>query len=168
MLKQEGYRIIYLDECGLTTKTILMTDYTNVKQKHQLPLVKVSQPVYSLILAISEENGLEHCKMYTRSVDVQRFSEYLDELYVQNKHEKIAVLMDNLRAHKTDAIIRQMDELGIKPIYNVPYQPDLNPTEACFSKIKNHYRRRKLNMLVNDDGFDAEQLVWESVNVLTR
>ena len=62
----------------------------------------------------------------------------------------------------------KLQELEIEPIYNVPYQPDLNPTEACFSKIKNHYRRRKLNMLVNDEEFDPESLVMESLNQLTR
>ena len=62
----------------------------------------------------------------------------------------------------------KLQELEIEPIYNVPYQPDLNPTEACFSKIKNHYRRRKLNMLVNNEEFDPESLVMESLNQLTR
>ena len=60
-----------------------------------------------------------------------------------------------------------MNELGIPVIYNVPYQPDLNPTEACFSKIKNHYRRRKLSLLVNDEDVDPVSLIEESVDQLT-
>lgn len=57
-----------------------------------------------------------------------------------------------------------MDELGIPSIYNVPYQPDYNPTEACFSKIKNYYKRKKLNLLVNEEEIDLKGLISESVN----
>ena len=35
-LKGEGYRIIYLDECGFTTKTLQMNDYTNKNYKHRI------------------------------------------------------------------------------------------------------------------------------------
>ena len=71
-------------------------------------------------------------------------------MYVENKHLKIAILMDNFSAHKTTNVLQKMEELEIPSIYNVPYQPDLNPTEAIFSKIKNYYKRKKLNLLVNE------------------
>ena len=145
-----------------------MNDYTNKNYKHHIQMTKVNQPVYSLILAISEENGLEHCGLYQKAVDQEKFSDYLDELSIENKHEKIAILMDNYIVHKTPEMKIKMDELGIPAIYNVPYQPDLNPTEACFSKIKNYYRRKKLNMLVNEEEFDAESMIKESVNELTN
>ena len=72
--------------------------------------------------------------------------------------------MDNFSAHKTNFIMQKMDELEIRGIYNVPYQPDYNPTEACFSKIKNYYKRRKLNLLVNDEEIDLKSLIDQSVN----
>ena len=58
----------------------------------------------------------------------------------------------------------KLNELGSEPIYSVPYQPDLNPVESCFSKIKNYYKRRKLNALVNNEELDMHDLVIESVN----
>ena len=140
-LKANGYKIIYLDECMFTTRTLHTSDYTNINQKHKIPLAKVNQTAYAVILAISEEDGLEHYKIYNNSVDKTKFKEYLDELYIQNKHIKIAVLMDNLTAHKNTDILEKMDELEIKHIFNVPYQPDYNPTESCFSKVKNYYKR---------------------------
>ena len=100
-LKAEGYRIIYLDECLITTKALLMSDYTNLNTKHRIQMAKVSQPAYQVILAISEENGLEHCGYYTKSGDTKRFKEYINEPYVANKDAKIAVLMDNLGVHKS-------------------------------------------------------------------
>ena len=141
-----------------------MSDYTNKNYKHRIPMLKVSQPAYSLVLAISEENGLEHYGVYKNCVDQIKFADYLDELYIANKHEKIAVLMDNFSAHKTNSILQKMDELEIRCIYNVPYQPDYNPTEACFSKIKNYYKRQKLKKLVNEEEIDLNSLIEQSVN----
>ena len=83
------------------------------------------------------------------------FADYLDNLYEDNKHIKIALFMDNASSHKTYDIKMKLKELEIEPIYSVPQQLDFNPTESCFSKIKNHYKRKKLNMLMNEEQFDA-------------
>ena len=72
--------------------------------------------------------------------------------------------MDNFSAHKTNLVLQKMDELEIRGIYNVPYQPDYNPTEACFSKIKNYYKRRKLNKLVMGEEIEVKSLIDESVS----
>ena len=83
------------------------------------------------------------------------FIDYLDHLYEDNKHIKIALFMDNASSHKTYNVKMKLNELGIEPVYSVPQQQDLNPTESCFSKIKNHYKRRKLNMLMNEEHIDS-------------
>ena len=140
-LRQQNTRIIYLDECVFTSKTILMRDYTNLKCNRRIPQTQLNQPVFALVLAISRENGLEHYQVYDKSVNKYKFVEYLDELYVPNKHESIVLFLDNLGVHKSGLVIEKLDELGIETLYNVPYQPDYNPTESCLSKIKNFYRR---------------------------
>ena len=61
----------------------------------------------------------------------------------------------------------KLNELDIETIQNVPYQPDYNPAESCLSKIKNYYKRQKLNMLVNEQDIDYQQLITDSVNELT-
>ena len=118
-----------------------MRDYTNLKFHRRIPQTQLNQPVFALVLAISREKGLEHYQVYDKSVDKYKFAEYLDELYVPNKHESIVLFLDNLGVHKSGLVIEKLDELGIEVLYNVPYQPDYNPTESCLSKIKNFYRR---------------------------
>ena len=61
----------------------------------------------------------------------------------------------------------KLNELDIETIQNVPYQPDYNPAESCLSKIKNYYKRQKLNMLVNEEEIYYQQLTIDSVNELT-
>ena len=94
-----------------------------------------------MIFAISEENGLEHYRIYPKSIDHHKFNEYLDELYVENKHANIAIFLDNLRVHLKHEVTVKLNELEIESIQNVPYQPDYNPAESCLSKIKNYYKR---------------------------
>lgn len=50
------------------------------------------------------EDGLEYYGVYQDCVNQHTFSDYLDELYVDNKHTNIAILMDNFSAHKTNLV----------------------------------------------------------------
>ena len=76
--------------------------------------------------------------------------------------------MDNLSVHRAPAIIQQMEELDIPYIFNVPYSPQFNPIEYCFSKIKGNYKRKKLNMLLNGEDLNPVQLIMDSVNKLKK
>ena len=116
-------------------------DYSPLKCPHRIPQSSINQPVYALILALSQEKGLEFYRIFEKSVDGEKFIEYLDGLYIENKHERVAIFLDNLRVHKSEKVIMKLDELDIEVIYNVPYQPDYNPAESCLSKIKNFYKR---------------------------
>ena len=71
--------------------------------------------------------------------------------------------MDNMSVHKTIRVREKLEELKIEALYNVPYMPDFNPCECCFSKIKNHYKRTKLNVLVNEHNWNVTSLINESV-----
>lgn len=167
-LKGDGYKIIYLDESMFTTKTFRSAEYMVRKQHLQIPMPSVSQRATALIMAISEEDGAEHHGIYKDSVNQQKFAEYIDELYIANKHTNIAVFMDNLSVHRTKSIQKQLDELDIPSIFSVPYSPDLNPVEHCFSKIKNHYKRKKLNMLMAGEDFDVDSLIEGAVAQLKK
>ena len=97
--------------------------------------------MYALIFAISAEHGLEHYRIFEKSIDNEKFISYLEELSVNNKHDSIAIFMDNLRVHTSPEVIMKMTELQFDKVFNVPYQPDYNPAESCLSKVKNFYKR---------------------------
>ena len=46
------------------------------------------------------------------------------------------VVMDNLAAHKAEAVRHALDRAGISYRYLPAYSPDLNPIEPCWSKLK--------------------------------
>jgi transposase len=50
------------------------------------------------------------------------------------------VVMDNLAAHKAEAVRDALDRAGLGHRYLPPYSPDLNPIEQAWSKLKARLR----------------------------
>ena len=90
-----------------------MRDYSLVNSNHRVPIKKVDQPTFSLVLAISEEDGIEHYGIYKKCFDQEMFADFLDNLFVANSHHKIACFMDNASFHKTTMIKMKLHELEI-------------------------------------------------------
>lgn len=50
------------------------------------------------------------------------------------------VVMDNLAAHKAEAVREALDRAGLAYRYLPSYSPDMNPIEPCGSKLKTRLR----------------------------
>lgn len=69
--------------------------------------------------------------------------EFLDE--VAAKVPKGVVLMDNTSWHTSKNVHTKLKILGVSPICNVSYVPELNfPIEATFPRLKHFYRKQTL------------------------
>ena len=75
--------------------------------------------------------------------------------------------MDNLSVHKMLKVKTVYTELGIVPVFNVAYQPDFNPIEACFARVKAKYKQARLNALVNDEQFAMDATISDAFQVVT-
>ena len=51
------------------------------------------------------------------------------------------VIMDNLGSHKSPAVRKAICEAGAKLLFLPPYNPDLNPIEQVFAKLKTLLRK---------------------------
>ena len=60
----------------------------------------MNQPVFALIFAVSEERGVEHHQIFEKSVNKEKFTEYILGLRRANQFERIAVFLDNLSVHR--------------------------------------------------------------------
>src|SRR4051794_37347366 len=63
------------------------------------------------------------------------------------------VVMDNLAAHKAEAVRKALDAARIAYRYLPAYSPDLNPIEPCWSKLKSRLRAKAARTL---DALDIE------------
>ena len=61
--------------------------------------------------------------------------------------------MDNASFHKNRVVSAATTELKITVIWNVPYSPEYNPIEGCFSIVKNHFKGERLNAMRNERFF---------------
>ena len=57
------------------------------------------------------------------------------------------VVMDNLAAHKAEAVRQALDRAGISYRYLPAYSPDLNPIEPCWSKLTGQLRAKAARSL---------------------
>jgi transposase len=71
------------------------------------------------------------------------FETYVEQVLLPTLHRGNLVLIDNLSAHKRDAIRIQIEQCGAHLHFLPPYSPDLNPIELCWSKVKMALRSAK-------------------------
>ena len=88
-----------------------------------------------------------------------RFKEFLKKLRAKYPFRKMALFMDNLAVHKTKAVAKVMEQLLIKPLFNVPYCPDYNPIETVFSQVKRDFKKQKLNSIQNKLNRSQEEMI---------
>ncbi len=75
------------------------------------------------------------------------FETYVEQVLLPTRHPDDLVLIDNLSAHKRDAIRTQIEQRGAHLHFLPPYPPDLNPIELCWSKAKTALRSAKARTL---------------------
>ena len=138
--KNDGYRLVYLDETMFTRKTLPDAEWALPKENLSVDVALLDEPTLALLCGISKDKGLEHWQIFEQSVNVDKFLEYLTNLRAANGTDKICLFMDNLSSHTSERAKAAMKEHGFRYIYNLPYEPRFNPIELVFSEVKRHFK----------------------------
>ena len=69
------------------------------------------------------------------------FLVYIDQVLGPTLGKGDIVVMDNLPAHKGEAVRKLIEDKGAQLMLLPPYSPDLNPIELAFSKLKSLLRK---------------------------
>ena len=77
MAKNDGFRIVYLDETMFTRKTVAEAELTLPKQNVMIHEAKLNEPTLALLSAISKEKGQEHFRIFEKSVNIPKFKVWL-------------------------------------------------------------------------------------------
>jgi len=157
-----GDKIVFCDEVNFTKTTVQRLEYTPCKKPFSITESDLYIPYVSVIASMSAEDGIELLELRDSAIDDVDFLVFLEKLRKKNPEGGISLFMDNLRVHKTMRVREAYDRLKITPIFNVAYQPDYNPIEAVFSQVKNHFKRMKVNKLLNDKHVSVRALIKES------
>ena len=99
---------------------------------------------------IAEGKGLVHYQLFKRSVDGEKFKEFIQTLAGVMEGQKWVLYLDNLQVHKTPAAKEMYRELNIPVIWAPKYQPQLNGIEYYFSQLKKHVKRFRLQDMLEE------------------
>ena len=86
---------------------------------------------------------------FDKSVNIEKFKVWLDELRARHFLDDICLVMDNLSVHHSNAAIERIDELGFEYIFTPPYSPDANPIESVFSIFKGQLRKERISGIIH-------------------
>jgi transposase len=165
--REEGRKVIYLDEIVFSKRSFLGVDWSRANQNLHVDQQQVYQGYRATIAACSEERGIEHIQTANQAINGQDFIGYLRVLKRGNPG-RIAVLMDQLPAHRSNEVRAACEELDILRVFNVAYSPEFNPIEGVFSQVKRTYCRERLHQLANDGVFDQTDQVRQAFRRITR
>ena len=84
--------------------------------------------VYSLGYSTNSDGLLIFLKLLRKSLPLSR------------RNEKIVLVLDNHRAHRTNDVKTLCVELKIEMMFLPPYRPQLNPIEALWSVVKHYFK----------------------------
>ena len=93
------------------------------------------------LLASMGLGGMGPSMVVEGGVDGAVFETYLREALLPTLNDGDALVMDNLRVHKSERVRELIEGAGVAVLYLPPYAPDFNPIEEAFSKIKNLIRK---------------------------
>lgn len=82
--------------------------------------------------------GLVACRSMVGAMNGERFLAYVKEAVVPllKARPGLNVVMDNLKAHKGEAVREAIEGAGAALVFLPPWSPDLDPIENGFSKLK--------------------------------
>ena len=88
---------------------------------------------------------IEYNQTQDGAYNAEEFAAFLEALadrFPKVREGDVTLVMDNAPIHHA-AIVRDcLNENGIRPFYQPPYSPDLNPIENVFGMIKARDRRQ--------------------------
>ena len=160
--EEDRRRFVYVDEIYFTQQSVLLQAFAPRGANLAVDKEKVDLPPVRVIAGVSPQQGVEHLAFIDTAITHEHIMEFLRELHRRNSPRRLAVYWDNVNIHKAVNVVALCGQLDIRLLWNIPYYPDCNPVEACFSVVKGHYCRRRLEALVADAPFDSKQVVREA------
>ena len=81
-------------------------------------------------------DGTSACMTIAGATDTEVFRAYVRDILVPTLRPGDIVVLDNLRAHKSEATLALITAAGAQTRFLPAYSPDLNPIEMMWSKVK--------------------------------
>jgi transposase len=131
---------VVVDECGsnINLTPIYARAPRGVRAFGQVP--RNTEQNTTLIASMTTQ-GMGPAMLLDGGTDTAAFEVYVERVLAPALLPGQLVVMDNLRAHKTERIRHLIEARDCTVLYLPAYSPDLSPIEEAFSKLKTLLRR---------------------------
>jgi transposase len=156
----EPQNLVFIDETG--TATNMARRYGRAKRGQRV-IGRVPWGHWKTVtfVAAMRQDGLTAPFVIDRPMNGAIFVEYVRQCLLPTLGPGDIVIMDNLAAHKLDAVRQLVEGAGAQLRYLPPYSPDLNPIEPSFAQLKAYLRKAKertISALYNRIGSSLERI----------
>lgn len=121
----------------------------------------ISGAHYTVVAALGGR-GLKAPWVIAGAMNATAFEAYVEYCLAPTLRAGDIVVLDNLKAHKSERVVELIEARGAQLEFLPPYSPDLNPIELCWSKVKAALRAAKARTL--DALLDAVADAFRSVS----
>ena len=159
-------KIIFIDESGFNLHLRPSFGRSPIGKRSSVYVPTNRGANVSLLAAM---NGTEyvHHKIFTGSVNSERFITFLRELEVILEDRNLLcnswVIMDNARIHNSNLVKDFYTTSRIHAVFLSPYSYMLNPIEFSFSKIKSIIR----NTITTESSGNLTTMINNAINAIT-
>jgi transposase len=133
-------RLVFIDETGTSTS---MARLRGRAKRGERVVGRVPWGHWKILTFVAglRQDGVTAPFVIDRAMTRAIFLEYLRRCLVPTLRPGDIVVMDNLPAHKGEAVRKTIEEAGAELRYLPAYSPDLNPIEQAIAKLKAHLRK---------------------------
>ena len=163
----DGLPIVYADETVFTKHTMKGSDYIKAHNAMTIDGKRTYQPYMTAVAGVSSDRGVDLMQTFSHSLNSELFVSFVECISKSRDGKPFALFMDRATFHHSTYTLAHLERLHVRPILNVTASPQYNPIEGCFSTVKNFYKRRRLNYIVNDEDINYQKLIRESFKQLT-
>lgn len=128
-------RLIFLDECGTSTKMARRYGRSQRGQRCRAPIPHGHWKTTTLVAGLSLK-GIVAPMIIDGAMDGKMFRAYVEQVLIPELKPGDIVVLDNLPAHKVSGIGQILQKAGAMLRFLPPYSPDMNPIENAISQVK--------------------------------
>ena len=134
-------RLIFVDETGIDTR--MTRAYARAARGRRAPgTVPWGRWERLTVIGALALDGLVASMSVAAATGPAVFRAFAEQVLIPALRARpdALVVMDNLAAHKSEAVREALDRAGLSHRYLPPYSPDMNPIEQAWSKLKTRLR----------------------------
>ena len=133
-------RLVFIDETGIDSRT--RAHGRAPRGRRAIGKIPHGQWQRLTVIGALALDGVVAAMSIAAATGTAVFLAFAEQVLVPALKERpeAIVVMDNLPAHKAEAVRSALDRAGLGHRYLPPYSPDLNPIEQAWSKLKTSLR----------------------------